>query len=215
MKWKKAAVPTVEQIEKLALSAARGDAGALKQLGSLNEKLARRANQNIRDLEKKGYTNSGAYKQASYELGSNKPRYSQSRAPWFGEDAAASAARLAENAKQSAKFLRYKTSTVGGVREKARSGSEKIKAKLKKAMPDNDIIVKDWKKIEKDLDKFLSSNAFGELRNSMGSTVIEAVAENISEGADINELLNQFKAWELGDLDEGILTLWDNWEQMT
>lgn len=216
MRFQKSIVPTGEQIEKLALSAARGDTDALNQLGALNEKLGRRANQNLRDLEKKGYKESDAYKQASFELGKDKPRFSQSGKPGFGEDAAAAAYRLAESAKQSAKFLRYKTSTVGGVREKAAKGSEKMKTKLKAAFSGVvDDIDKKWKKVEKDLNKFLSSDAFGELRNVIGSPVIEAVAEKISEGANIDDLLNLFKLWEDKTIDVGILTVWDTWEKMT
>lgn len=216
MRFKKSSIPSGEQIEKLALSAARGDADALNELGALNEKIGRRANQNIRDLEKKGYKESDAYKQAAFATGKDKPRFSQSGKPGFGEDAAAAAYRLAESAKQSAKFLRYKTSTVGGVREKAAKGSEKMKAKLKAAFSGVvDDIDKKWKKVEKDLNKFLSSDAFGEIKNTMGSPVIEAVAEKISEGADINELLNLYKLWEDGTIDVGILTVWDTWEKMT
>lgn len=216
MRFQKSSIPSGEQIEKLALSAARGDTDALNQLGALNEKLGRRANQNLRDLEKKGYKSSDAYKQASFELGKDKPRFSQSGKPGFGEDAAAAAYRLAESAKQSAKFLRYKTSTVGGVREKAAKGSEKMKTKLKAAFSEVvEDIDKKWKKIEKDLNKFLSSDAFGELRNVIGSPVIEAVAEKINEGANIDDLLNLFKMWEDKTIDVGILTVWDTWEKMT
>lgn len=216
MRFQKSSIPSGEQIEKLALSAARGDMDALNQLGALNEKLGRRANQNLRDLEKKGYKSSDAYKQASFELGKDKPRFSQSGKPGFGEDAAAAAYRLAESAKQSAKFLRYKTSTVGGVREKAAKGSEKMKTKLKAAFSEVvEDIDKKWKKIEKDLNKFLSSDAFGELRNVIGSPVIEAVAEKINEGANIDDLLNLFKMWKDKTIDVGILTVWDTWEKMT
>lgn len=216
MRFQKSSIPSGEQIEKLALSAARGDSDALNQLGALNEKLGRRANQNLRDLEKKGYKSSDAYKQAAFELGKDKPRFSQSGKPGFGEDAAAAAYRLAESAKQSAKFLRYKTSTVGGVREKAAKGSEKMKTKLKAAFSGVvEDIDKKWKKIEKDLNKFLSSDAFGELRNVIGSPVIEAVAEKINEGANIDDLLNLFKMWEDKTIDVGILTVWDTWEKMT
>lgn len=216
MRFQKASIPSGEQIEKLALSAARGDEDALNQLGALNEKLGRRANQNLRDLEKKGYKASDAYKQAAFELGKKKPRFSQSSKPGFGEDAAAAAYRLAESAKQSAKFLRYKTSTVGGVREKAAKGSEKMKSKLKAAFSSVvDDIDKNWKKVERDLNKFLSSDAFGELRNTIGSPVIEAVAEKIQEGANIDDLLNMFKLWEDKQIDVGILTVWDTWAKMT
>lgn len=216
MRFQKSSIPSGEQIEKLALSAARGDADALNELGALNEKLGRRANQNLRDLEKKGYKGTDAYRQAAFELGKDKPRFSQSGKPGFSEDAAAAAYRLAESAKQSAKFLRYKTSTVGGVREKAAKGSEKMKSKLKAAFSGVvEDIDKKWKNVEKNLNKFLSSDAFGELKNTMGSPVIEAVAEKISAGADINELLNLYKLWDDGTLDIGILTVWDTWEKMT
>lgn len=216
MRFQKSSIPSGEQIEKLALSAARGDADALNQLGALNEKLGRRANQNLRDLEKKGYKSADAYKAAAFETGKEKPRFSQSSKPGFGEDAAAAAYRLAESAKQSAKFLRYKTSTVGGVREKAAKGSEKMKAKLQAAFSGViEDVDKKWNKVEKDLNKFLSSDAFGELRNTIGSPVIEAVAEKISEGANIDDLLNLFKLWEDKTLDVGILTVWDTWEKMT
>lgn len=216
MRFKKSSIPSGEQIEKLALSAAKGNTDALNELGALNEKLGRRANQNLRDLEKKGYKQSDAYKQAAFETGKEKPRFSQSGKPGFGEDAAAAAYRLAESVKQAAKFLRYKTSTVGGVREKAAKGSEKMKSKLKVAFSGVlDDVDKKWNKIEKDLNKFLSSDAFGELRNTIGSPVIEAVAEKINAGANIDDLLNLFKLWEDKTLDVGILTVWDTWERMT
>ena len=65
-------VPTTEFIEDLAQEAARGNADALNELGRLNEKLGRTANQRLRDLEKKGYTSSEAYKQAQYRMNADR-----------------------------------------------------------------------------------------------------------------------------------------------
>ena len=67
--------------------------------------------------------------------------------------------------------------------------------------------------IEKELDRFIKSDAFTELRRSIGSPVIEAVAEKLSGGADLDELLDAFEQWERGDLDVGVLTLWDGWSK--
>lgn len=204
-------VPTTEFIEDLAQEAARGNADALKELGRLNEKLGRTANQRLRDLEKKGYQSSEAYKQAQYRMNADRPRYSQAHT--------GSAWTLAESAQQAAQFLRYKTSTVGGVREKARKGFEAVKAKLGESMHKAGRAKwKDFKKltdaqIEKELDRFIKSDAFTELRRAIGSPVIEAVAEKLSGGADLDELLDAFEQWERGDLDVGVLTLWDGWSK--
>ena len=201
-------VPTTEFIEDLAQEAARGNVDALNELGRLNEKLGRTANQRLRDLEKKGYQSSDAYKQAQYRMNADRPRYSQAHT--------GSAWTLAESAQQAAQFLRYKTSTVGGVRKKARKGFEAVKAKLGESMNKAGAEWKDVKKptdaqIEKELDRFMKSDAFTELRGSIGSSVIEAVAEKLSGGADLDDLLDAFKQWESGDLDVGVLTLWDGW----
>lgn len=210
-------VPTTEFIEDLAQEAARGNADALNELGRLNEKLGRTANQRLRDLEKKGYTSSEAYKQAQYRMNADRPRYSQAHT--------GSAWTLAESAQQAAQFLRYKTSTVGGVREKARKGFAAIKEKIEESMHKAGAKkfkagahFKDVKKltdaqIEKELDRFIKSDAFTELRRSIGSPVIEAVAEKLSGGADLDELLDAFEQWERGDLDVGVLTLWDGWSK--
>lgn len=204
-------VPTTEFIEDLAQEAARGNADALKELGRLNEKLGRTANQRLRDLEKKGYQSSEAYKQAQYRMNADRPRYSQAHT--------GSAWTLAESAQQAAQFLRYKTSTVGGVREKARKGFAAVKEKIAESMQkDGAKKFKDVKKLinaqlEKELDRFINSDAFTELRRSLGSPVIEAVAEKLSGGADLDELLDAFEQWERGDLDVGVLTLWDGWSK--
>lgn len=203
-------VPTTEFIEDLAQEAARGNADALNELGRLNEKLGRTANQRLRDLEKKGYQSSEAYKQAQYRMNADRPRYSQAHT--------GSAWTLAESAQQAAQFLRYKTSTVGGVREKARKGFAAVKEKIGERMHRAGAHFKDVKKltdaqIEKELDRFIKSDAFTELRRAIGSPVIEAVAEQLSGGADLDELLDAFEQWERGDLDVGVLTLWDGWSK--
>lgn len=201
-------VPTTEFIEDLAQEAARGNADALNELGRLNEKLGRTANQRLRDLEKKGYTSSEAYKQAQYRMNADRPRYSQAHT--------GSAWTLAESAQQAAQFLRYKTSTVGGVRAKAKKGFEKVKAKVATSVKSAGDEFEELKKLtdeklEKELDRFMDSDAFTELRRTIGSPVIEAAAEKLSGGARLDDLLKAFDQWEKGDLKVGVLTLWDGW----
>lgn len=201
-------VPTTEFIEDLAQEAARGNADALNELGRLNEKLGRTANQRLRDLEKKGYQSSEAYKQAQYRMNADRPRYSQAHT--------GSAWTLAESAQQAAQFLRYKTSTVGGVRAKAKKGFETVKSKVVTSVEEAGDEYEHVKKLtdedlEKELDRFMDSDAFTELRRTIGSPVIEAAAEKLSGGANLNDLLNAFEQWEKGDLKVGVLTLWDGW----
>lgn len=204
-RFKKADIPTTEYIEDLALEASKNP-DKLQELGKLAEKLGRRANQNLRELEKKGYE-SEAYKQAQYKLGTDKPRYSQAKT--------GSPQSLAEAAIQSAQFLRFKTSTVGGVREKAKKGFKKLTGALRaRIKPFQDQKKISDKQIEKSLDKFLKSGAFQELKDVYGSPVIEATAENIAQGGDIDELLNAYEDYISGDFDGGILSVWDGWNQL-
>ena len=202
-RFQKSNIPTVEEIENLAVEAV-GNPEKLQELGKLAEKLGRRANQNLRQLEKAGYE-SDAYKYAKSKLGTDKPRYSQAHT--------GSAAALAESAIQSATFLRLKTATVGGVREKARPGFQKLVEKAVKDLKQKDKYKKkDEKKLERDMTKFLNSKAFEELK-SLGSDIIDATFEALERGANIDELLESYEKYSNGDLDEGegLLTVWDNW----
>lgn len=200
--FKKSYIPTVEQIENLALEASK-DPGKLQELGALAEKLGRRANQNLRELEKKGFE-SDAYKYAKSKLG-DKPRYSQAHK--------GDAMTLAENAIQSATFLRMETSTVGGLRRKSKKGFKKLveksleRYKLRTGL---ELSEKEKKRQESQMTKFLNSKAFDELR-VLGSDIIEATAEKIEQGFKVDDLLDAFERYEAGDLDGGILTVWDNW----
>lgn len=200
--FKKSSIPTVEQIENLALEASK-DPGKLQELGALAEKLGRRANQNLRDLEKKGFE-SDAYKYAKSKLG-DKPRYSQAHK--------GDATTLAENAIQAATFLRMETSTVGGVRRKSKKGFKKLVQKTlerEQLLKGIKLSAKEKKRREAQMTKFLNSKAFDELR-VLGSDIIEAAAEKIEQGFNVDDLLKAFEQYEKGDLDAGILTVWDNW----
>ena len=200
--FEKSSIPTVEQIENLVLEASKNPE-KLQELGALAEKLGRRANQNLRSLEKKGFE-SDAYKYAKSKLG-DKPRYSQAHT--------GDAMTLAENAIQSATFLRMETSTVGGVRRKSKKGFKKLVQKIlerEKLRTEIELSAKEQKRREAQMTKFLNSKAFDELR-VLGSDIIEAAAEKIEQGFKVDDLLKAFKQYEEGDLDGGILTVWDNW----
>lgn len=201
-RFTKSFIPSVEYIEELALEAA-GNPDKLKELGALAEKLGRRANQNLRELEKKGFE-SDAYKYAKNKVG-EKPRYSQAHT--------GDAMTLAENAIQSATFLRMETSTVGGVRRKSKKGFKKLVQKTlerEKLLTGIELSEKEKKRRESQMTKFLNSKVFDELR-VLGSDIIEAAAEKIEQGFKVEDLLKAFKQYEAGDLDGGILTVWDNW----
>ena len=51
---KRGYIPTVQEIRNLANRAEKGDKAAAAELGEMNNRIAKRANQRMRDLERKG-----------------------------------------------------------------------------------------------------------------------------------------------------------------
>ena len=73
----KASLWSLDQLETIAARAAAGDNAALSELGKYNEKIGRRMNQRMRELEKAGKTGD-AYKRIQESLGGGT-RFSQAR----------------------------------------------------------------------------------------------------------------------------------------
>ena len=51
---KKGYIPTSQEVDRLYQRATSGDTAALQELGDLNNKLAKRANMRMRDIERQG-----------------------------------------------------------------------------------------------------------------------------------------------------------------
>ena len=182
-----------DTIESLASRAAGGDSGALAELGSLNSKYGRAANQRARELEKRGME-TGAYIRAREETGKDRPRFSQAKT--------GDAESLLRSLEQTTKFLNYQTSRVSGEmqrRENIMQGMERAGYNVGK---DKDAFL-----------RFLDSNAWTEIRGMFGSKdAMQRVSDALESGADIEDLILAYQEFERGESEaEDILQVWDGW----
>lgn len=182
-----------DTIESLASRAAGGDSGALAELGRLNSKYGRAANQRARELEKRGLE-TGAYIRAQEETGKEKPRFSQAKT--------GDAESLIRSLEQTTKFLNYQTSMVSGEmlrRENIMKGMEHAGYNVGK---NKDAFL-----------RFLDSNAWTEIRGMFGSKdAMQRVSDALESGADIEDLILAYQEFEQGESEaEDILQVWDGW----
>ena len=182
-----------DTIESLASRAAGGDSGALAELGRLNSKYGRAANQRARELEKRGME-TGAYIRAKEETGKDRPRFSQAKT--------GDAESLLRSLEQTTKFLNYQTSRVSGEmrrRENIMQGMERAGYNVGK---DKDAFL-----------RFLDSNAWTEIRGMFGSKdAMQRVSDALESGADIEDLILAYQEFERGESEaEDILQVWDGW----
>lgn len=182
-----------DTIESLANRAAGGDSGALAELGRLNSKYGRAANQRARELEKRGLE-TGAYIRAQEETGKEKPRFSQAKT--------GDAESLVRSLEQTTKFLNYQTSMVSGEmlrRENIMKGMERAGYNVGS---NRDAFL-----------RFLDSNAWTEIRGMFGSKdAMQRVSDALESGADIEDLILAYQEFEQGESEaEDILQVWDGW----
>lgn len=182
-----------DTIESLASRAAGGDTSALAELGRLNSKYGRAANQRARELEKRGLE-TGAYIRAQEETGKEKPRFSQAKT--------GDAESLIRSLEQTTKFLNYQTSMVSGEmlrRENIMKGMERAGYNVGK---NKDAFL-----------RFLDSNAWTEIRGMFGSKdAMQRVSDALESGADIEDLILAYQEFEQGESEaEDILQVWDGW----
>ena len=182
-----------DTIESLANRAAGGDSGALAELGRLNSKYGRAANQRARELEKRGLE-TGAYIRAQEETGKEKPRFSQAKT--------GDAESLVRSLEQTTKFLNYQTSMVSGEmlrRENIMKGMERAGYNVGS---NRDAFL-----------RFLDSNAWTEIRGMFGSKdAMQRVSDALESGADIEDLILAYREFEQGESEaEDILQVWDGW----
>ena len=182
-----------DKIADIASRAAGGDTSALAELGRLNSKYGRAANQRARELEKRGME-TGAYVRAQDKLGKDRPRFSQAKT--------GDAENLYRSLQETVKFLNYQTSSISGEmtrRENVLKGLEKLGYN----------VGADRKKF---LD-FLDSKAWDEIRGMFGSKdAMQSISDNLAKGASIGELMAAYEKFKSGESEaEDILQVWDGW----
>lgn len=204
---KRGYIPTIQEVESIYNRAEAGDADALKELGDLNNKLAKRANERMRDIERRGMEGTSAYNRAKYWLQeeadfSGNEYFSQSR-KLSPEDALA-------NIEAVSNYLRAQTSTAAGEMQRRKNISDKLEE-----MDFFDVENKEQTK--KQLMEFFDTDAWADIRkNNKGGTnlLVAEAADALSAGALVGDLKRAFKDFQRG-ADTDYIEIWENWSSAT
>lgn len=180
-----------EHIEDLANRAAGGDTSALAELGRLNSKYGRAANERMRSLERKGLE-TGAYTRAVDELG--KARFSQAKT--------GDAETILRSLEKVTKFLNYQTSTISGEMERRTHILEGMERAGYNVGNDRAAFL-----------RFLDSDAWNEIRGMFGSKdAMQRVSDAMEHGANIDDLINSYEEFKAAESEaEDVLQVWDGW----
>lgn len=183
---------SMEDIENLATKAATGDASALSELGRLNSKYGRAANQRMRELEKREMK-TGAYRRAVDETG-GKGRFSQAKT---GDPET-----LLRSLEKIVKFMNYQTGTV--------SGEMKRRENILKGLERENYNVGTDRKAFLD---FLDSDAWNEFKSMFGSKdAMKQISDAMERGANITDLLDAYNDFTNKESEaEDLLQVWDGW----
>lgn len=202
---KKGKIPSSQEIEELYNAASSGDKDALSQLGDLNARLAKRANERMRDIERRGLEGTAAYNRAKYYV--QEADYGTGQ--YFSQSKKLDVDDLFANIENASIYLRSQTSTAAGEIKRRKDIIDKLADRGHIEIPEND--PEGFKR--KFLD-FLDSNAWDDIKKHMyaaGSGMLGDAAEAIQNGANVNDLLRAFKDYQKGS-DTDLFEMWDNWQ---
>jgi hypothetical protein len=182
----KASLWSLDQLETIAARAAAGDNAALSELGKYNEKIGRRMNQRMRELEKAGKTGD-AYKRIQESLGGGT-RFSQART--------GSAEKLYRSALETQRALRYKETTLSDIARVDQKTTTAIFDKL-----GIETGPKGATKAQTDrLNRFFESEYWKNNKKYFSSDDLTGIAETVAEGGDdYADLMDSISEWMDGD----------------
>lgn len=182
----KASLWSLDQLETIAARATAGDNAALSELGRYNEKIGRRMNQRMRQLEKAGKTGD-VYKRIQESLGGGT-RFSQART--------GSAEQLYRSARDTQRALGYKETTLSGIREVDQKTTTAIFDKLGIEMGP-----KGATKAQTDrMNRFFESEYWKNNKKYFSSDDLTGISETVAEGGDdYADLMDSISEWMDGD----------------
>lgn len=189
---------TQTEIYDLYRAARGGDSSALRQLNEVSNYYGKKGNERIVDFEKADMR-SEALTRAEHFL---KTQMGRDR---FSRSKKLDAYEAYKNASEARRFLRAKTGTPA--RERLRES--KVFEKLEKGgyIPGGMTSAQ-----KKSFSKFLRSNAWDEIKNTLGSQEMKDIAEKLTEGYDIDELLAAYEDYDLGNID--FVEFVDGWAEI-
>lgn len=199
-------IPTTQEINDLSLRAYNGDEDAARELAELNNKIAKRANERMRELERKGLAGTAAYNRAKGFI--QDADFGAAGRNYFSQSRKLDPDDAADNIKNASTFLRSQTSTPAG--EQTRRDD------IWDSLLEHDVI----NEAEKDPDEyrrrfmdFLDTNAWKDIKKHMyvaGEGMLKDAGEAIQNGALLGDLVRAFKDYERGS-DTDLVEIWDNW----
>ena len=199
---KRGYIPTTQEIEGIYQKAIAGDQDAIAELGDLNNKLSKRANERMRDIERKGLDGTSAYNAAKYWISE------QTGGEYFSQSRKLSPDELMETIEASTNYLRSQTSTAAGEMRRRKNITDKLDD-----MGFFDDIKGDRGEVKKQLLEFFDTGAWNDIRrNNKGGTkevVLEAI-DALQNGALVGDLKRAFKDFQRG-ADTDYIEMWENW----
>lgn len=202
----KSDIPTMQEIEKIYSRAEKGDEDAYQELAELNYTLATRANSRMDYLRSKD-VNTQALARADYWLSEERGSVHFSKSKKLDLD------DLYEQLNAETQFLRSKTSTMKGERERIDKAFAKMEEQGYIDIPDDPDEVDHLKQ---EMGKFFESNAGQEILHQMGAGGTNAVTLKVSEiinaGGKIDDLISMYND-SLNRSDVDLFDVWDGWQQ--
>lgn len=200
---KRANIPTAQEIDALYNRAIEGDMSALDSLGELNNRLSKRANQRMRDIERQGMEGTAAYNRAKYRLGEEGREY-------FSQSRKMDPDSLMENLEAATDYLRSQTSTAAGERARRQSIADSLEDQGFFDDIDSEIPTETLKK---GLMDFFDTDAWEDIRkHNRGGTnmLVQEATEALANGAKLGDLKRAFRDFQRG-ADTDYIEMWENW----
>lgn len=197
-------IPTTQYIKSLAEKAAAGDLAAISELGDLNNRIAKRANQRMRDIEAKGLEGTAAYNRAKYFVQNQDFGTGQ----YFSQSRKLDADDAALNLINATQYLRSQTSTAAGEMRRRADIVDRLEEGGWIEIPEEDPTTFKRKFLD-----FLDSNAWDDIKKHMYATnsgLLHDAGEAIQNGAKLGDLMRAFKDYQKG-ADTDLFEIWDNW----
>lgn len=204
---KRGYIPTTQEIEGIYQKAIAGDQDAIAQLGDLNNKLSKRANERMRDIERQGLAGTAAYGIAKYWISE------QTGGEYFSQSRKLSPDELMETIEASSNYLRSQTSTT--------AGEQRRRKNILDTLDDRgffDDISEEGRYTKQEVKKRLldmfDTDAWEDIRkNNRGGTneVVAEAVEAIQNGALLGDLKRAFKDFQRNTLKTDYVELWADW----
>lgn len=209
---RKGYIPTAQELDSIYKRALAGDTSAEQELGDINARLAKRANERMRDIERKGLEGTAAYNRAkqyleTFDTGSFAKQEYFSQSKHLDIDVAY------KNIEESSKYLRWQTSSAAGEIKRRRNIVDSLmkNEKLQDAFADLGTDAADVK--DKLLD-FFDTDAWSDIRKSnRGGTdpVVAKAIEALEHGALLGDLTRAFKDFQLHQVDTDQIEMFNEW----